>query len=865
MAGRLRILLLVCIEAAATPGYFTRVRFGSNGGGAKCVSAPGAYCHENSGNPWIRLHATDLSDTFRIYNNGGDQVCAERIGVSGWGLDLEVVCSTNASRAVIAVRLGSCKDGCNTSKGACTAGPTLDCPSTAGDKDIRVNSDFATASDSFHVAKHGQEVCARRLGDGDKTYDMNLHVVCFSTTSTTTTTTASTSTRTSTTSSTSISSTSTSTSSTSSTATTSSTSSSTTSRTAPELSSAAELFGWLSELEESVLAMLAGSNAAETVTPGAAFAVTRLGVVEGDVQLRAGGAELAIPNATVAGLDGAAAALLTVLEPELIEGVMQPPGEISSLLNINIFSGSDEKLKVAGVAEPFLVTVPEGNVTDCLYWHEGRREWLPDGISIVERANGTLTFATTHLTLFAAIVRGFVNAILCAQLGLLSRDGVAAVFEGDWFLGPFALLFWGILAALLAVCFRSCWLDRLPGHAWNDEWFLVPMDNAKEEAALQAPVEGVSSRMAATGTCLCCLGSGSILREALDDICSRWCAYFGEARDLLEAVCSEVELHAGLGEGPLMAVSTTVLGSLIAGNARRQAAYALGLSTDIVSFVLEDPDLGEVLGEAASSSVLASKDPRHLRMKAWLHLHQQILQEIDRYWDDTGRWCAVPSGAWKIFVAVNPLASVFLRCRLLPHSMRVLLYSCELLGALTLAALFYDASGLAFSKRASRECGDDLPVWENLGRLLAITAGSLLLAELPVSLIASLHDRSFQKLPWEGCPEWRRRLQVWAAQDRILWASGLLYCGFCCTFIVLFLANVAPDDLPNWGVGTLVQLLEEMVAIPLAVGLAVPLLATAALRLQSRCRRRAVREVLRERREQRARGEGNWRHMVLSI
>mmetsp|Transcript_54826 Transcript_54826/g.127633 ORF Transcript_54826/g.127633 Transcript_54826/m.127633 type:complete len:206 (+) Transcript_54826:3-620(+) len=159
-------------------------------------------------------------------------------------------------------------------------------------------------------------------------------------------------------------------------------------------------------------------------------------------------------------------------------------------------------------------------------------------------------------------------------------------------------------------------------------------------------------------------------------------------------------------------------------------------------------------------------------------------------------------------------------------TVRVVLFMVDMVGSLMLSTVFFQASGSVRGKgRLAKECGSgDGSIGEQIGRLLAVGSGSLIIGGLPAVLLGSLTTRTIKKFDYQGCPEWKRQLRVWHTQDVMMWVVSLLYLGFCLFFISIFIANVPSEDQASWIISGAISLVLDMLIIPLANALLVPLL-----------------------------------------
>lgn len=614
-------------------------------------------------------------------------------------------------------------------------------------------------------------------------------------------------------------------------------------------------------------------------------------------QMPGGNDTILVPAAALSLPDGeqAAAAVVVVVDRAVLgdiksENEAGKPVGVRAAMNVNLFSAAGVNVPVDNSSEDFQLTMETNCQSDlsCAYWDGNTSRWMTEGVQlVVDNTTGScqLRCSSSHLTLFASLWQGFLQALLCTQLELFSSDSLQKLTAGGWFYHDFALLFWAILLSFTAICAGACVLDARK--AWPDDYFLLPLDELREleprlqERGTEDEVEGdgpddggalvacVSERAKFTvrGFFTSLVESaGSSLRDALDDIASRWCSSFGQARELLESLCDGLQLGEAEGRGSwALRMASQVVGALVASTAKRQAGASLGISTDLVSFVLDDEDLGMLITIAAMRANVEPRTQQEKRMQAWRQLHEKVLSHLDMRWRETS-WRLLPAAVLRLFLVANPVSAVFLKCRLLPHSLRALLFVSEFLGALMVAAFFFEGTGMVKSNVSDVDCSaDGGDFWFELGQILAIVVVSTIIAGLPVMIMSSLHGRRFHKCPFEGSKKWSRQLRAWRVQDKLLWGIGILYNATCILVIALFLANVAPTDLPDWGLGALMQVLEEQLILPVCIALLVPLMTLAFLSLVVLLRKISRQELLQESRAAVEHNGGNWQQSVLSI
>lgn len=457
----------------------------------------------------------------------------------------------------------------------------------------------------------------------------------------------------------------------------------------------------------------------------------------------------------------------------------------------------------------------------------------------------TLTPSQEFERITISIIRGVGEALRCTHLDLLTLEGFRELFHSDWYTQPPSIAYLALLASLLAMMVVACQVDRT--RAWGDECFLIPqtvMEPTTPEEPLTparsqslGPVNSmISERAAAPISSIRSAASNSITwvkqssaaRDAVDDVATRWFAYFSEVRDFVEGVWQGVDLQ-GTGEsgGRVTRVCRGCMTSLISNSVLRQAGASLGLSSGTVRLVTGDPLLKECLGRRTGSRSAQGKN-----MQVWAEMHGRVIERVEEFWSRSAAWKSLPCSAARLFMAANPFTAVFLSDHFQSSSVRVLLLTCELFGSFMVATVFFIASGDMRGKRNRGSCMTT-NAWELVGRLIIIGMGSLVVACIPVAVITKLHSRKFVMVDFEDGPEWRKQLKKWRFRDRLVWFFGLVYVLFSTFFVALFLANVAPKDMDSWALSGMISLVEDAVVIPLFTALLVPLLSSLALALAS--------------------------------
>lgn len=534
-------------------------------------------------------------------------------------------------------------------------------------------------------------------------------------------------------------------------------------------------------------------------------------------------------------------------------------------------------LNVSDLKEPieFSMPVMYQPGLKCFFWDMLLKQWSNDGVEVSNRSalGGPLRCVTYHLSLFGAILQGIISTLLCSNFALLSPEAFAELGKGTWYQSTSALLCWGLLAVLFFFFLAACLVDdwRARSWGWKNEFLLVEAmatettgddeetgseDGAPEKASkgkLCAVCALISASCSAAASCLC---GSSAFREALDDISESWCEWFSQWRGILESVCEGLEANCTCVSSSVIMKSAT---HLLFVSSRRMTVSATGLSEDAVSCVLENEDLAaflmdehvklvrqeredkkarkaagipETKGASGSSRSVGDWQKQPTQTAAWKTLHEEVSDYILRHVHHTSRMSLRAMGM--ILLSNNPIGALYLFDFFISCKQRVLLFAADLMGALALSCLFFQASGLVRGKPRgdSAGCGgdDDGGMGGKIGRFIVIASGSLLFAGLPVIILESLLTKDIKVIPGgQGSAAWNKQLRAWQVQERLFWLIGFLYLSFCTLFVIVFLANIGNEDNEDWFTSGGMALLEDIVMLPVGMAIILPLMARSLL------------------------------------
>jgi len=505
-------------------------------------------------------------------------------------------------------------------------------------------------------------------------------------------------------------------------------------------------------------------------------------------------------------------------------------------------------------------TLPvEAKASRCAYWDEEKKKWSDEGVTTLGAdSEGMLVCSSIHLTLFAAILEGFISTLLCAKVTLFSIEGLANIFRGNWFQRADAVLLWLVMLSEVCLLILAAYLDmhRRREALWTDEHFLTCNANyvrqssiavGRQDDTANSPAKRSGTLAMVRSTTEAFQGAGSAATGGLcssaketfmnfiDALGSPFYSSFGYLRNFL--VCAYEAFCEMFSDEQPRSRFTVVLSRLVAASVEYQACAALWLSRQDVRFLAEErkshfadeesggltPAAKRMFGQYRRTPTSAWQDSfGHTSSAAIDHissLHQAVGEGLDEQHSKLAkqRCMAFPTTAWMLFQSQAPWLNILHYSMFMPASLSALLLMCRTFGALAITALFFQETS-ASSADSSQVCATE-GIWESLGQCVAIGLASVLLAAIPEALFSKLHQREFIHFDSEDMPERKQQLQSWRRQDLCLWTLCSAYIGFCLLFVIAFLANVMPEDAISWKVGGLIELFTELLFVPMALTL----------------------------------------------
>lgn len=372
-----------------------------------------------------------------------------------------------------------------------------------------------------------------------------------------------------------------------------------------------------------------------------------------------------------------------------------------------------------------------------------------------------------------------------------------------------------------------------------------PIAEKKRESVLQRTRNSLASANEQVNRVCPC----HALKEALDDICASWFEYFGQVRTCCEEICSGVSheiLHPH--PGCVAMLSNKMVTQLLLMSSRRSAAASLNMNQDLVNFILEDEDFADFLMEESRKirseeartgklhrlrTNLRSQRSAHWRehddqYTAWYELRNVVCEALHSQANKKHTRLELAKSIGWTFMLQNPIGDLYAIDIFKSCKQKVAVLFADFMGALVLCTVFFQGSGMVRGKPKELEemCNNtDSDIGNKIGRFLAIATVSIFLAGMPVHILESLQTKGFKVIAGEkGGEAWRQQLRAWKIQEAMFWGMAVAYNGFCTLYLLVFLANISPEDHTEWSFTGMLSMIEDFVAMPLIMASVMPIL-----------------------------------------
>lgn len=132
----------------------------------------------------------------------------------------------------------------------------------------------------------------------------------------------------------------------------------------------------------------------------------------------------------------------------------------SDILSLDLFANGTA---MKDLVEPIQLTlVSDGSQpATCAYLDEQTKKWSTEGVSLVSVQNGTIICATSHLSIFGAILKSAFAALACSNAAaIFSEKGLRSLGSRLWIFEWSAILNWITLLLGASLMARARKADR---------------------------------------------------------------------------------------------------------------------------------------------------------------------------------------------------------------------------------------------------------------------------------------------------------------------------------------------------------------------------------------------------------------------
>jgi len=474
-----------------------------------------------------------------------------------------------------------------------------------------------------------------------------------------------------------------------------------------------------------------------------------------------------------------------------------------------------------GLPEPITVQLTSVALdgAHCAYFDEVEQRWSSQGVVPTASKGGGFTCSAAHLTVFAAILGNFERVFLCSNVLVFSGQGLNAIGRGQWSRRAPAVFLWLLVVTQLLMLVWAMYSDCKAYRAalWRDADFLT--DNkafeGRDESCMGYLCEYFVRYLPRRG---------AVVRQ-------------GRIAALVESVCVTIAADAAHYEvarqANIVAIDMRDLilctavppTTCFCGAAYKEGAescWKCGAPRQDTSRTPLSP-AGNLSSPGTTARALrgaVSRTVRGLEAK----VRRKVPSIMNRF--VASGFCAL---AWSTFAALHPWAQLGQYSTTFGASIRSLLLTAKLLGALTISALFFDASGRATGLGSSSRC-DVFHVGTILARGIVVGTCSILLSVVPVVLISCCSNRRFIfRDTWEDSLKWGYVL-CWRTQDIVMISLAAVYSIVCLVCVMAFLANLSPSSEAEYLVSVVFVLAREFVLMPLTLAMIYAAVATVIIR-----------------------------------
>ena len=490
----------------------------------------------------------------------------------------------------------------------------------------------------------------------------------------------------------------------------------------------------------------------------------------------------------------------------------------SELISVDFRNYDGQTFDVNGLTAPLKMKIPTDDPnTTCAFWDEETSTWSSEGVVTLfeEATEGFISCASTHLSIFGAVVdvflKNIIAALACSTLGsLMTEEAFNTMVTQGKYLGqsPALASFSFLLAMIIALCV-SCPADRrsfvqIPWH--EREIVLMRPKKTLEEEMEEEEKENAEKEEE----------KGSKVFSMVSYVLQKLRGGAETMLDLLEKATGESYLEQ-IKEAVANADTATINGSIEMLQSHRSGAdqatiealnnggtKAVMRSKSNLSDIEETrTDLGEVenVEDADQPNATISQ------VQKWSSRAADHGQgSAERFLGGNFFWRFI-----LLFPASHNWLQIYQLSILIPYSVRVVLIGMKVIGNGALNALFFASD--APLPDSDPECDPPVDLVGQWVQSLTVGLVSAFLTDVCIYMLYLVQRKMVIEGEWEDDMKIRQR-RWWRCRTISFWILTFLYGSICQLYTILFIANVREVDSQQWLQATIIGLLQDVFLKP---------------------------------------------------
>eukprot|EP00930_Biecheleria_cincta_P066669 TRINITY_DN5289_c0_g1_i1.p1 TRINITY_DN5289_c0_g1~~TRINITY_DN5289_c0_g1_i1.p1 ORF type:complete len:1030 (+),score=117.64 TRINITY_DN5289_c0_g1_i1:1-3090(+) len=478
-----------------------------------------------------------------------------------------------------------------------------------------------------------------------------------------------------------------------------------------------------------------------------------------------------------------------VMSNEQVNTLMAATGDDAPIVSgapplaLSFFDSESRPLSVQHLSEPILIKV-SGDASEnveCMFWNTSLGNWSGEGLSRQDGKGSELVCSTTHLSLFAGIVKKIGQTLLCSNAdSLFSHAAWTNISKVGWYATGASASMWATIFSLVLLLFYTILLDYRDSKRY--EHFGNRGSHRRTRLRDSRFVGSFSSDApeAKDGCCLSC--TKSLATTAMELGLMFLEAGVGRFKGFIDAILSAPQ-------APRKIVETSV---------DETQSFQLGMNAESVAAIRK------FCGDRASHDDATALLRTH---KVYCLGKEVAVKKNVQHNGDLAMQTFLGMNFGYRFLslcaALNPLVQISSLSLFESHLFRAWLFCVRLAGASAANAVFYDMSALP--KDMTQELQEKCAQEDSYGWVGNLVVGvvSTLASDGVMFFLMGVRGKPYPELDaFDGDPMTFRKMQqrIAAAQIRgwMFWMVSLGYAGTCLYAILAFNASVSEHDQAQW-------------------------------------------------------------------